>query len=307
MASARQRFFPRRLVLVEERRVIRPSPYECVTRPWRAPPPEARLSAPRLRWRRIGRGGRRRSERDRAARRRRAPCISRSLIAAGPHCHRRMFLAWRLPRRWNAPWSDFRHRAMARRRRRYRGGSLVIRNRETGAGPFRHDGKASLRHGVWRGMGLAQPRVECRPQTNQGSPYGCDQPKETDARCVSKRRAVSIFIGQAAEFPRRCRSTDLPPQDLACFARDPAKIDGKLKGLRRGFDRNKNGRGAGAQSTGAHDAPNEASWPASGLSRPQVPCQGTMARRRPSPTDPRITHACLTLTGSMALSAARSQ
>src|SRR5208283_1298625 len=107
------------------------------------------------------------------------------------------------------------------------------------------------------------------------------------------------FIGQAAKFLVAADRQTCLPQDLTCFARDPAKIDGKLKGLRRGFDRNQNGwRGWWAQSHG-RPRRTKRGFLASVSAYRDRKCHAKAPWRDDThrPTDPRITHACLTPTG----------
>ena len=125
---------------------------------------------------------------------------------------------------------------------------------------------------------------------------------------VDRRKQVRVafqngarfdFIGQAAKFRVAADRQTCLPQDLACFARDHAKIDRKLKGLRQGFDRNQNGwRGWRAQSHGRPRRTKGGFLAGVGAYRDRK-CHAKAPWRDGAhrPTDPRITHACLTLTG----------
>jgi len=115
-------------------------------------------------------------------------------------------------------------------------------------------------------MGLAQPRVECRPQTNQGISLMGAINRRKQMRVAFQNGARFDFIGQAAEFLVAADRQTCLPQDLAASPEIPPKSMESSKGCAEGSIGTRTAGGAGARkATGAHDAPNEASWPASAL------------------------------------------
>ena len=261
--------FPRRFVLVEERRVIWPSPTSAGTSPMAGAAPRARLERATTSMGVESAGA---GVVDPSATARLvagvAPCISRSLIAAG-----RIVIG-------ECSWpgdaaalecavvglspSGHGSKAVALSE----GGGLAVRNRETARRPvFVMMENQIFGTEFGEAMGLAQPRVECRPQTSQGVSLMGAVDRRKQVRVAFQNGARFDFIGQAANSSS-LQSTDLPPaRSFAASPGNPPKSMEAQSAAPRVLLGTKTAGGAGGRkATGRdHDAPEEASWPASAL------------------------------------------